>query len=54
VSSPLGFADERFQKKVVFNNVLLLDYKYAVGSGQHFLLSLGFSEKRPVSTMNLY
>jgi hypothetical protein len=43
-----------FRKNQLFNNLLLLDYKYALGSGQHFLLLLEISEKRPFSTMNLY
>jgi len=34
-----------FRKKTVFNNALLLDYKYAGGCGQQIIILLGKTEK---------
>ena len=44
-----------FQKKPIFNNILLLEYtNVRVNSGQQIFVVLGIPEKRWFSTMNCY
>jgi len=44
----------RFLEKPSLPQVLLLDYQYVQSIKEQTLLSLGFSEKWPFSTMNIY